>query len=102
MRIEGYLPHIGRATKGGSLPYNNSNGNRAKAPRVTIDFSDAPVHSVPGWKSALDITCILLALPIWLPLMILLMVVMRLASPGQLFFRIQIVVLGVKLILIMN
>jgi lipopolysaccharide/colanic/teichoic acid biosynthesis glycosyltransferase len=87
MRIEGYLPHIGRATKGGSLPYNNSNGNRAKAPRVTIDFSDAPVHSVPGWKSALDITCILLALPIWLPLMILLMVVTRLASPGPIFYR---------------
>src|SRR5438132_496149 len=25
----------------------------------------------PGWKSALDITCILLSLPVWLPLMIL-------------------------------
>jgi lipopolysaccharide/colanic/teichoic acid biosynthesis glycosyltransferase len=87
MRIEGYLPHIGRATKGGSLPYNNSNGNRAKAPRVTIDFPDTPVLSVPGWKSALDITCILLALPIWLPLMTLLMVVTRLASPGPIFYR---------------
>src|SRR6266480_961138 len=84
MRIEGYLPHIGRATKGGSLPYNNSNGNRAKTHR---DFPDAPVHSVPGWKSALDITCILLALPIWLPLMILLMAVTRLASPGPIFYR---------------
>src|SRR5207249_8592064 len=70
--------------KGGSLPYNNSNGNRAKTPR---DFPDAPVHSVPGWKSALDITCILLALPIWLPLMILLMAVTRLASPGPIFYR---------------
>src|SRR5438552_7206996 len=64
MRIEGYLSHVGRATKGGSLPYNGSNGNGAKAPRVTVDFSDAPVPRVPGWKSALDITCILLALPI--------------------------------------
>jgi hypothetical protein len=33
----------------------------------------------PGWKSALDITCILLSLPVWLPLMILLMLVTRIA-----------------------
>ncbi len=87
MRIEGHLPRVGRATKGGSLPYNSANGNGAKAPHVTFDFSSTPVHSVPGWKSALDITCILLALPIWLPLMILLMVVTRLASPGPIFYR---------------
>src|ERR1051325_1725720 len=43
--------------------------------------------SKPGWKFALDITCILLALPIWLPLMILLMLVTRLASPGLIFYR---------------
>jgi exopolysaccharide production protein ExoY len=93
MRIEGQLPH-GRATKGGSLPYNNSNGNGAKAPRITIDFPDASLHSVPGWKSALDITCILLTLPIWLPLMILLMMVTRLASPGPVFYRQKRVGLG--------
>src|SRR5437867_4868969 len=94
MRIEGYLSHVGRATKGGSLPYNGSNGNGAKAPRVTVDFSDAPVPRVPGWKSALDITCILLAMPIWLPLMILLMLVTRLASPGPIFYRQKRVGLG--------
>jgi lipopolysaccharide/colanic/teichoic acid biosynthesis glycosyltransferase len=93
MRIEGHLPH-GRATKGGSLPYNSSNGNGAKEPRITIDFPDPSVHSVPGWKSALDITCILLALPIWLPLMILLMMVTRLASPGPVFYRQKRVGLG--------
>jgi lipopolysaccharide/colanic/teichoic acid biosynthesis glycosyltransferase len=41
----------------------------------------------PGWKSALDITCILLSLPVWLPLMILLMLVTRIASPGPIFYR---------------
>ena len=40
-----------------------------------------------GWKFALDITCILLALPIWLPVMILLMLVTRIASPGPIFYR---------------
>ena len=94
MRIEGHLPHVGRATKGGSLPYNSSNGNGAKAPRVTVDFSDAPVQRVPAWKSALDITCILLALPIWLPLMSLLMLVTRFASPGPIFYRQKRVGLG--------
>ena len=41
----------------------------------------------PGWKSAFDITCILLSLPVWLPLMILLMLVTRIASPGPIFYR---------------
>jgi lipopolysaccharide/colanic/teichoic acid biosynthesis glycosyltransferase len=86
MRIEGYLPRVGRATKGGSLPFNSSNGNGAEAPRA-IDVTNAPAQRIPGWKSALDITCILLALPLWLPLMILLMLVTRLASPGPIFYR---------------
>jgi len=47
-----------------------------------------------GWKFALDITCILLALPIWLPLMILLMLVTQLASPGPIFYRQKRVGLG--------
>jgi lipopolysaccharide/colanic/teichoic acid biosynthesis glycosyltransferase len=49
---------------------------------------------VPGWKSAFDITCILLTLPIWLPLMILLMLATRLASPGPIFYRQERVGLG--------
>jgi lipopolysaccharide/colanic/teichoic acid biosynthesis glycosyltransferase len=50
--------------------------------------------SKPGWKFALDIACILLALPIWLPLMILLMLVTRIASPGRIFYRQERVGLG--------
>jgi len=41
----------------------------------------------PGWKSAFDITCILLSLPVWLPLMILLVLVTRIGSPGPIFYR---------------
>jgi exopolysaccharide production protein ExoY len=50
--------------------------------------------SSPGWKFALDIACILLALPIWLPLMILLILVTRIASPGPIFYRQERVGLG--------
>src|SRR5581483_501375 len=87
MRIEGYLPRVGRATKGGSLPSNGSTGNGTAPAGIAYDFSDLRAHRVPGWKSVLDCTCILLALPIWLPVMILLMLVTRLASPGPIFYR---------------
>ncbi len=50
--------------------------------------------SKPGWKFALDVTCILLALPIWLPLMILLILVTRIASPGPILYRQERVGLG--------
>src|SRR5436190_11531427 len=48
----------------------------------------------PSWKSALDITCVLLSLPAWLPLMILLMLVTRIASPGPIFYRQERIGLG--------
>jgi lipopolysaccharide/colanic/teichoic acid biosynthesis glycosyltransferase len=51
-------------------------------------------RNVPGWKSVLDLTCILLSLPIWLPLMLLLMLLTRIASPGPVFYRQKRVGLG--------
>ena len=62
-----------------------SNGKRA--PHAASEASASSVRMVPGWKSGLDIICILLSLPVWLPLMILLMLVTRLASPGPIFYR---------------
>ncbi len=51
------------------------------------------------WKFALDITCILIALPVWAPLMILLILVTKIASPGPIFYRQERVGLGGKLFL---
>jgi lipopolysaccharide/colanic/teichoic acid biosynthesis glycosyltransferase len=84
MRTEGHLPNAGRSTKGGSLSCSDSNGN---APHVASELSATLPRRVPGWKASLDITCILLLLPLWLPVMILLMLVTRLASPGPIFYR---------------
>ena len=84
MRTEGLLPNAGRATKGGSLSYSGSNGN---VPHVASELSATSLPRGPGWKTSLDIVCILLSLPLWLPLMILLMLVTRIASPGPIFYR---------------
>jgi lipopolysaccharide/colanic/teichoic acid biosynthesis glycosyltransferase len=92
MRIEGQPPHVGRVTKGGSMSTEGEDGS--KTPQATSDAFALSVHRVPGWKSSLDIICILLLLPIWLPLMILLMLVTRIASPGPLFYRQKRVGLG--------
>src|ERR1700751_1260459 len=48
----------------------------------SADASDGP-----SWKYALDTTCILLALPIWLPVMLCVMLWIKIASPGPIFFR---------------
>jgi len=84
MNAEGLLPNAGRATKGGSLPYSGSNGN---ALYVASELSATSLCRVPGWKASLDLTCILLLLPLWLPLMILLVLVTRIGSPGPIFYR---------------
>jgi exopolysaccharide production protein ExoY len=58
------------------------------------ELPEAFARKVPGWKSSLDLTWILLSLPIWLPLMLLLMLLTRIASPGPVFYRQKRVGLG--------
>jgi lipopolysaccharide/colanic/teichoic acid biosynthesis glycosyltransferase len=58
------------------------------------ELPTAHASRVPGWKSSLDLICILLSLPIWLPLMLLLMLLTRIASPGPVFYRQKRVGLG--------
>jgi lipopolysaccharide/colanic/teichoic acid biosynthesis glycosyltransferase len=43
----------------------------------------------PRWKRIVDLSCILVTLPCWLPLILLVMVVVRLSSRGPVFYRQQ-------------
>jgi lipopolysaccharide/colanic/teichoic acid biosynthesis glycosyltransferase len=92
MRLEGFRPEVRRVTKGGSM---SANGQiETEAPRATSEVSAPSGHRVPGWKSGFDVTCILLSLPIWLPLLLLLMLATRIASRGPIFYRQRRVGLG--------
>jgi len=54
---------------------------------ITNGVRIASAHRVPGWKSALDVSCVLFLLPLWLPIMLLLMLVTKVASSGPVFYR---------------
>jgi lipopolysaccharide/colanic/teichoic acid biosynthesis glycosyltransferase len=44
---------------------------------------------VPRWKRLLDVSCVLLTLPLWLPLLLLAMSWVKIFSPGPVFYRQQ-------------
>lgn len=54
---------------------------------VTAPAPDIAGASVPLWKRGLDITCLLLAAPTVLPLMLLIAAIIKLVSPGPVFFK---------------
>jgi lipopolysaccharide/colanic/teichoic acid biosynthesis glycosyltransferase len=47
----------------------------------------AASFAVPTWKTILDLTCILLSTPLWLPVVLILALWIKLVSPGPVFFR---------------
>jgi len=49
--------------------------------------SMAASTGVPSWKRILDVACILLTLPLWLPVVILIALWIKIVSPGPIFFR---------------
>jgi exopolysaccharide production protein ExoY len=56
-------------------------------PQTPAQSEIAGASDCPCWKYPLDVTCILLSLPIWLPLMICVVVWIKMVSPGPIFFR---------------
>jgi lipopolysaccharide/colanic/teichoic acid biosynthesis glycosyltransferase len=62
-------------------------GARPLPSRDDAELSDEPCAAIPRWKRTLDLTCILLASPFWLPLTLLVMIWIRITSPGPVFYR---------------
>jgi lipopolysaccharide/colanic/teichoic acid biosynthesis glycosyltransferase len=60
----------------------------ASTPPADVQTELLPAR-IPSWKRFLDVSCVLLALPILIPLGIVLGVFIRLVSPGPAFFRQQ-------------
>jgi lipopolysaccharide/colanic/teichoic acid biosynthesis glycosyltransferase len=54
---------------------------------VAIGIAVEPSPQIPSWKRILDITFVLLSVPLWLPIMIFLLVWIKIASPGPIIFR---------------
>jgi lipopolysaccharide/colanic/teichoic acid biosynthesis glycosyltransferase len=51
------------------------------------ETADARAEEIPLWKRILDVTCILLSMAFWLPLVILVALWVKIVSPGPIFFR---------------
>jgi lipopolysaccharide/colanic/teichoic acid biosynthesis glycosyltransferase len=78
-------PQFGNRTMATNQPLhpceNNANTLFGTGPATATSFQ------VLSWKRILDITCILLSLPLWLPVVMILALWIKLVSPGPIFFR---------------
>ena len=53
----------------------------------SAETADGRAEEIPLWKRMLDVTCILLSMAFWLPLVILVALWVKIVSPGPIFFR---------------
>jgi lipopolysaccharide/colanic/teichoic acid biosynthesis glycosyltransferase len=77
--------HLGTRTVAFDQTLHPSENNH-KIPSGSGFAMAGPSH-VPFWKRVLDVTCILLSLPLWLPVVVVLALWIKLASPGPILFR---------------
>jgi exopolysaccharide production protein ExoY len=69
-------------TAGGVSTTNSSRGSVARS-----ESHVNGIHSVPMWKRILDITCIVMALPVLVPVMIMIGLFIKVLSDGPAVFR---------------
>ncbi len=53
----------------------------------TLVAAEQPGLKVPAWKRTLDLACVLVVLPALLPLMLMIAALIKVVSPGPVFFR---------------
>lgn len=75
-----------RATAGRSGTSNQVSEWRLVNSEVDVDARMKARSRFPAWKRSLDMTCIVLASPVWVPLMLLLMLMIKSVSRGPVFF----------------
>ncbi len=68
-----------------SQPVSPSETSRALISEA--ESSELSLAWIPSWKRTLDIICVVLSLPVWLPIMIAISVWIKLVSSGPILFR---------------
>jgi lipopolysaccharide/colanic/teichoic acid biosynthesis glycosyltransferase len=76
-------PQLGNRAITCDQPLTACENNR----KVRTGIAIAASTEIPLWKRILDVTCILLTLPLWLPVVILIALWIKIVSPGPIFFR---------------
>ena len=80
-------PSITKTPRGWATQFSSPSGGSVSHQTFANGAATAASSRVPTWKTILDITCILLSLPLWLPVVLFLTLWIKLASPGPIFFR---------------
>jgi lipopolysaccharide/colanic/teichoic acid biosynthesis glycosyltransferase len=70
----------------GSRNGSSAHDNQGDRPAARYE-PDSSFPKSPRWKRVFDITCVLVTLPFWLPLIVLVMAWVAITSPGPVFFR---------------
>ncbi|MFL6514840.1 MAG: sugar transferase [Chthoniobacterales bacterium] len=88
--VEPHPPIEGRPPLNGKTFHGGIDGQAV--PKLETLFARAALATesfkgMPRWKRIFDATCILLTLPIWLPMLLLVMGWIKLVSPGPIFYR---------------
>jgi lipopolysaccharide/colanic/teichoic acid biosynthesis glycosyltransferase len=82
-------PHTLVSNSLNRTPVTNSDSSAGEQNSPTEDkvrFNDPPAR-LPRWKRILDLTFVLASLPIWLPLMLVVMILIKIGSSGPIFYR---------------
>jgi lipopolysaccharide/colanic/teichoic acid biosynthesis glycosyltransferase len=74
---------IGEITHNPALDSLNQDRSRG----VRIENLAPVADSIPLWKRVFDVSCVLLSLPLWGPVVILIALWIKIVSPGPVFFR---------------
>jgi exopolysaccharide production protein ExoY len=80
-------PSLTKTLEGLSAEFSSPENGAVKNAVFATGPITAASFTVPSWKTILDLTCILLSIPLWLPLALFLALWIKLASPGPVFFR---------------